>query len=273
MKVHVYVPWYNEDHRRILSALAEGIPGSLVRDVRDYVPADASVVFGGAKRSFIKSMTKEVIATRTIADGGRMLYVEEGFVRRGEYYSIGWDSINGRAEFYNERSPPDRWQRLGVKLQKRRRDREAYLVCGQVPWDVNVQDTDHGLWCRTMFAEMQRLGFDTKFRPHPRMINDPKARYGISHEHWDTRPLAECLRDYSHVVTYNSNIGVDAVIAGCETMAADKGSMVWGIDMLGRQQWAANLAWAQWTLDEMRQGLPWAHLCHGAELMSNTLVC
>jgi hypothetical protein len=41
--------------------------------------------------------------------------------------------------------------------------------------------------------------------------------------------LADALSGAAVVVTYNSNTGVDALLAGKSVTAADKGSMIWGV--------------------------------------------
>lgn len=272
-KVNIYYPTYNDHHSYILSKLHKGIPSSTMVDVRRWEPSDISVIFGGVKKSFSKSWTKQDIIDKTIAAGGRVLFVEEGFVKRGQYYSVGWDGINGHAKFCNEFCPSDRWDNLGINIRSKKRSEDKYLICGQVPWDVSVQDTDHGLWCRTMFHQMRDLGHDVMFRPHPRMVNDSRAKYGIEKIYWDSGPLEECLRKYSHVLTFNSNVGVDAVIAGCQTMAADKGSMVYDVFKKGRRQWAWDIAWAQWNLEEMASGMTWSHLSNGVGLTNNLTEC
>jgi len=61
------------------------------------------------------------------------------------------------------------------------------------------------------------------------------------------------------------------LIDGVPVFASDEGSMVWSVcnksfsDMEtpclpAREQWLHDLCYAQWTLDEMKQGLAWKHL-------------
>jgi hypothetical protein len=72
-------------------------------------------------------------------------------------------------------------------------------------------------------------------------------------------------------VTFNSNSGVEAALAGVPVFAFDEGSMVWEIanktfDAIDnpqrpdRTQWLADLSYAQWTPREMREGKAWRHL-------------
>jgi len=104
------------------------------------------------------------------------------------------------------------------------------------------------------------------FRPHPlgpdfNLINTTKSNAS----------LQEDLSGAYCCVTFNSNCGVDSVIAGIPVFAFDRGSMADGVAnrnvlyitdpvMPDRTDWANGIAYAQWTLDEMREGQTWAHL-------------
>lgn len=83
----------------------------------------------------------------------------------------------------------------------------------------------------------------------------------------DPRPLAERLAGCHCVVTYSSNVAVDAIVAGvpavCAPMAA-AGPVASHLDelereieaprMQDRELWAASLAYGQFTIDEIRSG-------------------
>jgi hypothetical protein len=75
-------------------------------------------------------------------------------------------------------------------------------------------------------------------------------------------------------ITYNSNCGVEAFIEGVPTFSFDRGSMVWDVSTHDRDklhhpyipsmddkfQWGYDIAYTQWTTDEMHEGLPHRHL-------------
>lgn len=269
MKVCIFEPWYDPSHQKLLRALSEGIPGSKVCDVRKYEPCDVAVIFGLVKRSYANTQTKAEIIRK---HRGPVLVMERGYVRREDYWSLGWGGINGRADFRNQGMPDDRWKALGVPL-KPWADRDGpVLVCGQVPWDVTVQDTDHKAWCRETVAHVRSKGFEVRFRPHPYALQRG-ADYGVDKGLISRRSLAEDLGAARACVTYSSNAGVEAVVAGIPTYAADIGSMALAhrdLDELltvptrpDRTQWAADIAYAQWTVDEFRSGEAWAHIRMG----------
>jgi len=63
---------------------------------------------------------------------------------------------------------------------------------------------------------------------------------------------------------------VESVIEGVPVFACDKGAMSLDVSndiidlenpkLYNREQWAYNLAYTQWTREEMVEGLPWKHL-------------
>jgi len=83
--------------------------------------------------------------------------------------------------------------------------------------------------------------------------------------------LSEDLENGWAAVTFNSNSGVEALVAGIPVFAFDEGSMVWSIcnrslsdiespSLPDRKQWLNDLCYTQWTLLEMKEGLTWRHL-------------
>lgn len=266
MRVGVFTPAYNEHNRAILLDFADGIPGVVVHDDRLYRPCDVMVIFGLVKKSFRKSWAKGELLKR---HRGPVIVVERGFVRRDEYWSVGLGGINGTADFRNAGSPPDRWEALGVECQPWRHKEGPVIVCGQVPWDVTVQDSDHKAWCRATVGAVRQMGLDPIFRPHP-YARKRGVDYGVDCPISD-RLMAEDLERASAVVTWSSNAGVEAVIAGVPVIAFDKMSMAGpvagrcltalrGRVMPDRRQWAADIAYAQWNRDELRSGLAWRHI-------------
>lgn len=281
MKVGVFTPAYNEGNRGVLIAFAAGIPGAELHDDRAYEPCDVMVIFGLVKKVYQPSHAKGELIRR---HRGPVVVVERGFVGRGPalpgpdiyaggtYWSVGLGGINGRADFRNDGSPADRWARLGVEMKPwRLQGGDGALIVGQVPWDVSVQDSDHIGWVKAQVNDARRHGLAVRFRPHPYAVKRG-VNYGVDCE-VSRVGLDEDLARASLVVTQNSNVGVDAAIAGVPVVATDQGSMAWPVAAHSiteavaddhwwpcRLQWAYDLAYAQWTIEEMRDGSTWRHL-------------
>lgn len=85
------------------------------------------------------------------------------------------------------------------------------------------------------------------------------------------RDLADDLNNCWAVVTHHSNAAVEALMLGvpvfCTTgVAAPMGKDPFSGELYepyyppDRAQWAADLAYTQWSVEEIRQGLAWRHL-------------
>ncbi len=220
--------------------------------------------------------------------GRRSLIIERGYVgdRFGMWTSCGFDGLNGRADFRNANSPKWRWDalceiegkhHLGGKLMQPWRTRghegDYVLIMGQVEGDASIANVRINDWYRTVALRLRHAGLRAAFRAHPLSSNIPVIP-GLNAMSRDVK-LDEAIRNAKWVVTYNSNSGVDAMLAGVPVVAVDEGSMVYGLagknpfippPMLDRTQWARDIAFAQWTLEEIRTGQMWDHLKAGMEL-------
>lgn len=271
MKIVCYTNFYNEKHTGIIQDFAAGIPGAEIRDVRDYTKSDIAVIFGLVKYSYVPTHYKNKILENH--SGKNLIVIESGFTNRPDYYAIGFGGIHGDADFNvnNKSLKTKRFKKLGLKLQpwKKTKNVNNVLVCGQVPWDTNVQDIDYSMWCNRKIELISELGYNVKFRAHPR-IHDHSV-YGISREFFDRKKhLISSLKWADCVVTYNSTSAIDAVIHGIPIMTYGTNAMALPLTSPlmdfnrlkypDRRDFFKKLSYSQWTRDEMRQGLPWKHL-------------
>lgn len=270
MSVRVYI-CSDEVHNRALKAFYDGCPEPKeLCWVEAYEPSDVAVVFGVYKSRVPASFHRGKVIASQKAKGLTTVVLETGYINRGDgpehHYAVGLNGLNGRADFKNENSPTDRAQALGVEL-KPWKEGENILLCGQVPWDASVDHIDFVDW---LIKAKATIRYYTKreivFRPHPKAVLPPFGDCSYSR-----RPLLEDLKDAHCVVTFNSNSAVEAVIEGTPVFAFDKGSMATKVannsfediehpKRPDRVQWLSDLAFAQWTLDEMREGKAWEHI-------------
>lgn len=285
MKANFYLTGVDPVHDRTIKALYEGCPVEKeLRPVQDHSPSDIAVVFGVRKKAVPYSNYRGDVIDRQKANGKRTIVLETGYINRGDeennHYAVGFDGLNGRADFNNYDSPSDRWEKLGVKLKPWKQGSKI-VVCGQIPWDAAVDHTDHVKWLReTILSIHERTEREIVFRPHPKFRN-PELISAVDVakvcEH-SFRPILEDLQDAWAVVTFNSNSGVEAAIEGIPVFVDDAGSMAFPVANRNllyidnpkkpeREQWAHNLAYTQWTLDEMRSGEAWNHLFRSSNLI------
>ena len=296
MKVTVYLS-VNQDpvHDYVLTAAMQGwakIPGvefglrCAERDLvlripnGDYEPSDVAVVFGTYKKAVSWTAWRGYVLDEQKKRGLTTVVIDSGYVKRGlertSYYAVGLGGLNGWADFRNEGMPDDRWKALGVEMKpwKQRSEGDDILILGQVPWDASVQHVDLDQFLSNQVRYIKRLNYRGRplvFRPHPKAPVGSMPKMEALSPPLD-QTLAEALGRAFVVVTYNSNSAVDAILAGVPAIVLGEGDMLGGvcsrhIKSLNtplrsgeRGQWAADLAFAQWRPDEMREGLPWKHL-------------
>jgi hypothetical protein len=286
MKANFYLTENDEVHNRTIKALYDGCPvDKELRSVQDYEPSDIAVVFGVRKKAVPYSNFRGNVIDRQKANGKRTIVLETGYINRGDeesnHYAVGFDGLNGRADFNNHDSPSDRWQKLGLKLKPWKQG-EKIIVCGQIPWDAAVEHVNHIQWLRdTILSIHEKSERQIVFRPHPKFKN-PELLTHIDVANvceLSNRSLLEDLEDAWAVVTFNSNSGVESLIEGVPVFVDDHGSMAFPVANRNllyidnpkkpeREQWAHNLAYCQWTLEEMRSGETWTHLFHFSSLIS-----
>lgn len=203
--------------------------------------------------------------------GYNVLVMERGYLGDRYYWtSLGWNGLNGRAVW---NAPADKGERFrtyhGHLLRPWRTDRSGYaLIIGQVRGDAALGDVVIARWYPEAAKAMRDRGFGVYFRPHPEAV-----RRGIVGNVLPSIQLRGSLDDAlagaACVVTYNSNAGVDAALAGIPVIACDEGSMALPVAARGlhadlmtpdRDDWCTRLAWRQWTIDEISSGIAWDHV-------------
>lgn len=203
--------------------------------------------------------------------GHEVLVMERGYLGdRFAWTSLGWNGLNGHAQFEIDDVDGSRWLRhYSLVVQPWRTDGEYVLVMGQVPADMSVQRIDFKAWARSTMARLRELtDLPVLFRPHPSRVDTMGLRPQLLGD------LGDALAKAAVVVTYNSNSGVDSVLAGVPTIALDAGSMAWPVaaheftmspPTLPREPWLHRLAWCQWTLDEIASGEAWETIGRNVE--------
>lgn len=283
--IHVYYPNNNTEHETVLHAMHEGIAKSTWEHELQWLPIteyrvgsapDIAVIFGVDKYAVEAGALRGRVQVCQRRLGKRTLVIEKGYFRRNEYYAVGWEGLNGRADF---RVPvdvgPERRIAQGMTMLPVQGSHDEVLLVGQVPWDASVQDSSHLAWLRETTGKLQTITTDQiRLRRHPLGPSDMPGIIGILDE--AGRPLADDLAAARVVITFNSNVAVDAILAGVPVIAMDEGSMAWGVvphrleyaasgmesALMGAalQQWMNELAWKQWNLGEMSTGQAWEHI-------------
>lgn len=278
---------YDQHHMQVLHAFYDGCIETGIKprlipfssSFRDDDDIDYAVIFGTYKKALPWSEPRKRIMERQARFGKRTVVIDSGYVKREKYYMVGLDGLNGRADFrvpdiMQDSMPGDRWEQLGVELKPKREDRKKnhVLLCGQVPWDASVQDTDHLAWLQEMANKLTKATNRTViFSRHPL---SPKEIHIRGVQNINIPCLDLWLKGCHVTVCFNSNSGVESVIAGVPTLSFDPGSMVWEISQHHidsiedpyfpeeeeRRRWAHALAYCQWHIDEIKSGEAVKHI-------------
>lgn len=201
--------------------------------------------------------------------GRRVVVLDLGYINRASfddqsgYHQVGLDRIGWLPA---DSQAGDRFESLGIDLlDNSTTESGTILVLGQVEGDSQhpfLRTRPMHLWLARR-VELWEIGnghdhqLRTKiYRPHP-LSGDP----GISGWKFQTPneiPLEEAVAAASMVITYNSTAGVEAIRQGKDVIcheSAHYAEVAYASKFKDRVDYFHRLAYAQWTLQEIRNGL------------------
>jgi hypothetical protein len=195
-----------------------------------------------------------------------VMVLERGYIGdRMSWTSIGWNGLNGNALFPQWTPTPAAVKRRDLMRHHmkpwRVRSGGPTVIMGQVRGDAALESCpDYVGWLDRTARELSMLG-PVAFRAHPSDLSIPTPK----HAERLHGSLADALAIANHVVTWNSNSAVDAVLAGVPCIVMDRGSMAWPVSHHGgssqitpdREWWFAHLTMAQWSPEEIARGEFW----------------
>jgi hypothetical protein len=192
--------------------------------------------------------------------GADVLVVENGYLgkawRAGEWFALALSHHAGAGRWVD--GGPSRWDSWGIKLSPWRDGGSDTLILGQRGiGEPDIRSPDR-------WAESARRRFGGRIRPHPES--------GVT-----SVPLLDDLASTGQVLTWNSSAALMALMAGIAVWhefpcwiggGAARPLSDWPgeprRDDEARLAMFRRLAWAIWTLDEVRTGVPIARLTHAA---------
>ena len=198
------------------------------------------------------------------------LFADNGYFGRGHYdgyYKVTWNAYqcSGRG-----RDHVVRWRAqakaLGLEIKPWRRDGDHVLICPPIPEYGAVLGMDVSRWLSDMMLTLSRVTdrpLRVRYKP-----GDPRRLPASA-------SLADDLDRAHALVTHDSNVVVEAIMAGVPAFVSPDAAMKSPAAALGntdlasiedpelcdhREEWFGDLAENQWTLDEMRDGTCWRTL-------------
>lgn len=202
----------------------------------------------------------QALIARRRAHGGHVIGFDLGYWQRGNHFRVTIDHDHPQALVMRRPMPATRWERSGIKLRHDGDPAGHVLLIGTGHKTAATYNECVGAWECLTAARLVRehAGRRLVFRPKPGGKNDCVPP-GFT---LDTSPTIEAaLSGCSLVVCRNSNVAVDAIIAGvpfhCEDGAAMAVRDMQPMPDALRLHFLAQLAWWQWTVDELERAETW----------------
>lgn len=228
---------------KVMGALARGLG---TKPVGLKAQAKGAIALYGFLRG------SEPVLRKAQAEGRDWWYLDNGYFRPGHYN--GFYRLTRNAYQHDGRGESDgrRFRQLGIQIQPWRKRSRHILVCP--PGQVMASHRGFG-------AEQWMAQTMSTLREHTEIpVRVRHKGSGV--------PLARDLEGCHALVTALSNTAVEALIAGvpvfcthdCAAASMGKSDLREIEDPhlpADRERWAGVLADHQWTLDELRAGLPW----------------
>lgn len=191
-------------------------------------------------------------------------YADLGYWRRSLYYRF---AVNGWSPeaYVRQGLSSERFDRLGLTIAPWRTGGTEIIIAGSTAKACREHGFGYQAWERSAAERLRGCGRPVVYRPKPSEGDVPP----IAGLQTDRRPIGEAMASAYAVVTHHSNTAIDALLAGVPVHCATGAAAAFSVPMDaiadaplldGREQFLHDVAWLQWTLDEMRDGTCWTHL-------------
>lgn len=255
---------------------------------------DLAVMLGSWKPD--RSNKHHVLRTSIVESGIPFICIETPLLARkvfqpNEYYRVGVNGFLNRDAYFGpeENFNDTRFRSLGYLYNGWAKSRGNKIVIAmQLAGDASLRNNDINEWCWDTVRTLRKItDRPIEIRTHP----------GVSEKGWGNHeelfkkfafegmpnikfvngrdvPWEEHIVDAYCVVSYTSGLSIDAIISGVPVIACDEGNFAWNISETKLKnienlhiptedtvkQWLYNLAWCQWTVEEMESGVCFKHL-------------
>ena len=210
-----------------------------------------------------------------------VVVMEVGGLKRNSTWKMGINGINRDADFANNNFDAQRWSKFNIEMKPWKQNGDTIIICGQ--HDASHQwrgKPSMAEWIEQQIIEIRKYsGRPILIRPHPRNIfnfNEKKytnVKIGEPQRDkstYDDTDFKKTLNSAWAVINHSSNPAMESVINGIPVFVSES-SLCYDVGnhslttienpvMPERQQWANKLAYTEWTVPEIREGLPWQRI-------------
>lgn len=262
----------HEFELRRMAEYGENIDGNDLRYPGPSPDTDVAMFFG------VKGKSRQVLDDH-LAMGKQTIMLDKGYSRskgengHTEYSRVIVNALDPSDYMMNGEVKGDRWKTLGIRMGKQRKIRDGHILfCGS----TQKYHDFHGIgdmteYAARIFGKLRKVtAKHFVYRPKPSAKRMPSIP-GTFLSSGGT-PMSEALRGCHIVVTHGSTAAMDAVMSGVPALVLGKSiaSPVSESDLLKiddpffptddqRYAWACQMAYCQWTNEEMRNGAAWEY--------------
>lgn len=228
-----------------------------------------SVLWGG------RMIRNELVWKHYHSKNKPVVVLEVGALNRGQLWKVGVNGINGSGYFGPIGMDSRRRTKLGINIEPWKQSTDI-LICLQHSksdqWE-NMPAIE--LWLDTIISKIRKTSDrNIVVRSHPRnqilfnhnhknvILNKPRSVDAVN----DSINFKNALLSAWAVVNWNSNPGVVAALNGVPVFTGPTSlakpianldfDMIERPSMPPREQWANDLAYTEWTVDEITNGEP-----------------
>lgn len=212
-----------------------------------------------------------------------ILVMEVGVIKREILWRIGWNGIDNTAWFNNHNCTSSRWDSFNIDLKPWKTETERgqnIYICLQHThsqhWPYKYQTNS---WLIKTISEIRKYTNRKIYvRPHPRFkipINIPSNKNVYLQNHAGIKEPHEVvfkrkLNDAWCIINPSSNPGIECLFEGIPSFTEQNSLAVPCANhklkniekpyLPDRTQWVYNLAYCEWSVEEIEKGIPWDHL-------------
>lgn len=217
----------------------------------------------------------------------RPIFIDSGIIKcnrerngnKNNHYQVGYDCIKGLGEYYNQNMPDDRFKKLEIELAPWRTPNKNCLMFGQLPFGIGTQHIDIRAWYRYCLTYFKDNRISVFYCEHP------NVEHAFTHHKYRIKNISYKDRTNEKIgfaIAFSSNAIVDAIVNGIPPIAMSQLSPAYKvctkdfteyeqIKLFDREKWLSDMAYTQWSINEMESGECWNHLRPHAQKPANAI--
>lgn len=211
--------------------------------------------------------------------GVNYIYCDKGYLNRGWksdnpdiYYRFSVNNFQPLDYFQSIPRPSDRWDKLKIPLKKPQGGGKHIVFAG-CSWKFGLWNGFEITEYATQVVQQIKKYTDRPIIYRPKVSSKKPPEIPGTLFSYDEKRIAEDLESAHALVTFSSNAASDAIFAGIPAFVLgpaiakpvsntdlSKINEPYFPDEHTRKQWCYDLAYCQWRVEEMMNGMVWEYL-------------